>query len=111
MNIGQKPIKSPKDSPVPNYNSVRIQRNLQGVATRGCLGSKGTFSPIHIETPKEFIAIPIATQCKCNQIDKSSIANIRQEQSGVCLCIIWITITGFTLIIILNIIARINTKK
>lgn len=86
------------DSPIPNYNSVRVQRTLQG-------------SPIHIETPKEFIAIPIATQCKCNQIDKSSIANIRQEQSGVCLCIIWITITGFTLIIILNIIARINTKK
>lgn len=64
-----------------------------------------------IGTPKEFIAIPIATPCKCNQIDKSRIAVIRQEQSKVCLCIIWTTITGFTLIIILNIIARINTKK
>lgn len=85
MNIGQRPIKSPLDSHIPNYNSVG--------------------------TPKEFIAIPIATQCKCNQIDKSNIANIRQEQSRVCLCIIWTTITGFTLIIILNIIARINTKK
>lgn len=60
-----------------------------------------------ITTPREFIAIPIITNaCRCNQIHRRPyISLIQQEQNKQCLCIICGTIIGFSVIIILHMIA------